>query len=96
MLEHEKAHLWRKAMGLSRRKLASLIGLSESNIADIEAGVYRINKRPVPEPIMRRYRMLCGAVTAGLAFDWYRAKLKTDERREIEFPVVKKQENNAP
>jgi transcriptional regulator with XRE-family HTH domain len=96
MLEHEKARLWRRAMGLSRRKLSDLTGMSESNIADIETGTYRANRHPVPRAVMQRYRLVCGAITAGLTFDWYRAKLKTSERREIEFPVAKKQEDNAP
>jgi hypothetical protein len=29
-----------------------------------------------PPPCMKRYRTACGAVTADVSFDWYRAKIK--------------------
>jgi transcriptional regulator with XRE-family HTH domain len=96
MMEHEKAYLWRRAMGFSRRKLSGMTGFSESAIADIEAGRYRNTGHPIPSAIMTRYRTVCGAVTAQLSFDWFRAKLTTDERREIEFPVARQHNGDAP
>jgi transcriptional regulator with XRE-family HTH domain len=76
MTEHEKARLWRQAMGLSRKRLSDLTGYSVSSISDIEAGMYRFTGRPVPPHVMKRYRTACGAVTADVSFDWYRAKIK--------------------
>src|SRR5512133_3435639 len=98
MRENEKARLWRKAMGFSREQLARLTGYSASAIVDIEAGKYRNTGHPVPEPVMRRYRLICGAITAGLSFDWFRAKVTSDEAvRELVFPVAKQQQGrDAP
>jgi len=97
MQEHEKAYLWRRAMGYSRAKLARLTGYSQSAIADIEAGRYRNTGHPIPAYVMTRYRMMCGAVTANLSFDWYRARVTTSEAvREVTFPVARQHDGDAP
>jgi transcriptional regulator with XRE-family HTH domain len=76
--ENEKAYLWRKAMGLSRKRLSDMTGYSISSIIDIEKGTYRQNGNPVPPSVLKRYRTACGAVTADVVFDWYRARLKSE------------------
>jgi len=88
LTEHEKAHLWRRAMGLSRADLARLTGFSESNIADIESGTYRENGKPISPHTMQRYRLACGALTADVSFNWFRATLNVNGKS-IDFPVGK-------
>jgi transcriptional regulator with XRE-family HTH domain len=77
MTEHEKARLWRQAMGLSRKALSQATGFSVSSIADIEAGRYRENGHPIPAAVFQKYRLACGAVTADVKFNWYRATARS-------------------
>ena len=72
LTEHEKARLWRKAMGLTKVRLSELTGYSVSIIADMEAGHYRQNGNPIPDKTWQRYKMACAAITAGADFTWYR------------------------
>jgi transcriptional regulator with XRE-family HTH domain len=88
LTENEKAYLWRKAMGFSRAKLARLTGFSASNIADIETGIYRENGKPIADTTMQRYRLACGALTADVRFNWYRAKVKVNGTS-VDIPVAR-------
>lgn len=66
---HLRARWWREhKMGLTRAELAARIGLTESEIANYEAGLRR---QSGAAPDYARYRLLCAAVDAGLdGFDW--------------------------
>lgn len=68
---HTRARAWRvNVMDMTRKDLAPLIGISESRIADIEAGADRSSGAPIDDATMRRYELLAGALTLGLAFDF--------------------------
>lgn len=77
--EHVKAKYWREhIVRLSRPKLAEMIGMSVSTIADIEAGHNRSTKAVIDTAVMQRYRMCCAAVMAGIEFDWLSMSLIPD------------------
>lgn len=77
--EHVKAKYWREhIVRLSRPKLAEMIGMSVSSIADIETGHNRSTKAVIDGAVMQRYRMCCAAVMAGIEFDWFSVSLIPD------------------
>jgi transcriptional regulator with XRE-family HTH domain len=80
LTENEKAYLWRRAMGFSRAKLARLTGFS--------AGIYRENGKPIADATMQRYRLACGALTADVSFNWYRAKVSVNGTS-VDIPVAR-------
>lgn len=68
---HERARAWREnVMGMSRQQLAPLIGISASRLSDIEAGKDRTSGAAIDAATMRRYELLAGALTLGVAFDF--------------------------
>lgn len=72
-----KARCWRtNVMGLSRPELAKLTGYSKNQIVIFESGVNPISGDKVGDREMSRYRTVCGAVMAGLEFDWVDVRLK--------------------
>jgi hypothetical protein len=68
-----KALAWRKSMGLSRAKLAPLIGFAPSVIQDYEEGARRGKAGAhalITEDAWRRYAMACAALGAGITPLW--------------------------
>ena len=62
--EHERARWWREnVMKMSRRALAEELGMSESRISDIEAGVAsRSSGEAIDPALMTRHRLACAAL----------------------------------
>jgi transcriptional regulator with XRE-family HTH domain len=86
--EHVKALWWRKnIVNLSRAELAALVGVSESRIADIEAGATRGTGAKIDQDTMTRYRMACAAVSLGIKFDWTSCTMKPVTRAEIRIDM---------
>lgn len=82
--EHERARWWREnVVRLSRPELAKRIGMSPSRILDYEAGHRRDTGKAIEPEQMRRYRMLCAAVTMGLQFDWLECRLEPAGRVKV-------------
>lgn len=55
---------WRERLGYTRRGAADALGLSESQLADYEAGTKRGTARPALIP--RHVALACAAVALGL------------------------------
>lgn len=55
---------WRKRLSFSRKRAAEALGLSESQLADYEAGIKRGTDRPAPIP--KHVALACAAVALGL------------------------------
>ena len=79
MEEHAKARAWRESLGLSRRQLADLTGLSDQAIMWYEKGVQPPTKREgggkaTPWWIWQRYKRACHSVAVelqrGEKFEW--------------------------
>lgn len=68
-------------MRLSRVELSKLIGLSVSTIQDYETGHHRAKGTPIQPEEWTRYRLMCGALTAGLVFDWKTCSVTVTQRR---------------
>lgn len=83
--EGARAKAWRRAHGLSRRRLAELTGYGESTINAIEAGAWS-GGRPIDPATMQTYRLACAAVALGVAFDWRDVALRP-LRAEIRVPL---------
>lgn len=61
----EQLRAWRRGLGLSRRRAAATLGLSESQLVDYESGRKRGTDRAAVIP--RHVELACLAITAGLA-----------------------------
>lgn len=57
---------WRKSLGMSRKRAAEALGMSESQIVDYEAGFKRGTPDHRPQPIPRHIALACAAITAGI------------------------------
>lgn len=69
MSEHDRARQWRDGAGLSRQKLAQMIGYSVSSIQNMENGFTK-NGAPISKNSLKSYKLCCAAVASGLTFDW--------------------------
>jgi transcriptional regulator with XRE-family HTH domain len=67
--EHELARQWREGRGLTRPQLSRLTGFSVESIQAYERGTNSAGD-PIPASAMLRYRTACGAIHAGITFDW--------------------------
>lgn len=64
---HERARAWRENIArMSRRELSARIGISESQISNIELGADRRSGAPIEDEARLRYELLCAAVTLGV------------------------------
>lgn len=65
------AKAWRERLKLTRPMLSTLTGFSMTSIQSFETGRRRDGK-PIEEQALRRYRLCCAAVDAGLdqTFQW--------------------------
>jgi hypothetical protein len=71
MNQHEKAKAWRIRNGYQKAALSKLTGFSRTSIDEFETGFYRKDGRPIGERAMRRYRLICAAISHGNAdWDW--------------------------
>jgi transcriptional regulator with XRE-family HTH domain len=69
LTEYDRARQWRDGGGLSRQKLAELIGYSVSSIQNMENGFTK-NGVPISKNSLKSYKLCCAAVASGLTFDW--------------------------
>lgn len=85
--EATKARQWREAMGLSRSALAELSGYSETAIRQFEAGGATVGGafETTGDAAFHRYRLVCGALTARLRFNWKAVEIDLTRREKVEI-----------
>lgn len=87
--ENIRSRWWRECVvQLTRKELADLVGVSESRIADIEAGKTRGTNAPIDAQTLQRYRLACAAVALGIEFDWLTCTMRPLAKVDITIPMV--------